>query len=192
VSRLVRRDLFTSHELIWTFFPRFLQPTTSFLSISGGEPLFSLFKPWASFDLTSSSRFLPSLGIPLSKVHLRSFPSLPLASHISTDSSSLHFFRNLDQAFDRAHRLGQTRDVEIYKLAIEESVEDRILELQDKKRELAAAALSGDKFKAGNKLGLEDIMALFKVSPVRFYLAEMEEKEGVRQTHSFFRRRTLC
>lgn len=106
---------------------------------------------------------------------MRSFPSLSLASHISTDSSSLHFFRNLDQAFDRAHRLGQTRDVEIYKLAIEESVEDRILELQDKKRELAAAALSGDKFKAGNKLGLEDIMALFKVSPVRFYLAEVGE-----------------
>lgn len=36
-------------------------------------------------------------------------------------------------------------------------------QLQDKKRDLAAAALSGDKFKTGNKLGLEDIMALFKV-----------------------------
>lgn len=34
-----------------------------------------------------------------------------------------------DQAFDRAHRLGQTRDVSIYKLKIDATVEDRILEV---------------------------------------------------------------
>ena len=34
-------------------------------------------------------------------------------------------FRLEDQAFDRAHRLGQTRDVNIYKLTVEETVEDR-------------------------------------------------------------------
>lgn len=32
-----------------------------------------------------------------------------------------------DQAFDRAHRLGQTRAVNIWKLTVEETVEDRIL-----------------------------------------------------------------
>lgn len=32
-----------------------------------------------------------------------------------------------DQAFDRAHRLGQMRDVNIWKLAIDQTVEDRIL-----------------------------------------------------------------
>lgn len=32
-----------------------------------------------------------------------------------------------DQAFDRAHRFGQTRDVNIFKLKIDDSVEDRIL-----------------------------------------------------------------
>jgi SNF2 family DNA or RNA helicase len=32
-----------------------------------------------------------------------------------------------EQAFDRAHRLGQQRDVRIYKLTIENTVEDRIL-----------------------------------------------------------------
>lgn len=30
-----------------------------------------------------------------------------------------------EQAFDRAHRLGQTRNVNIYKLRVEETVEDR-------------------------------------------------------------------
>jgi hypothetical protein len=32
-----------------------------------------------------------------------------------------------EQAFDRAHRFGQTRDVNIFKLTIEKTVEDRIL-----------------------------------------------------------------
>ncbi|KAI9513461.1 SNF2 family N-terminal domain-containing protein [Russula earlei] len=66
-----------------------------------------------------------------------------------------------DQAFDRAHRLGQTRDVNIYKLTIENTVEERILALQNSKRALATAALSGDRIK-NLKLGLEDLMMLFR------------------------------
>ena len=66
-----------------------------------------------------------------------------------------------EQAFDRAHRFGQKRDVNIFKLTIENTVEERILTLQEQKRGLAAAALSGDKMK-NMKLGLEDLMALFR------------------------------
>ncbi|KAF8062181.1 SNF2 family DNA-dependent ATPase [Lyophyllum atratum] len=66
-----------------------------------------------------------------------------------------------DQAFDRAHRFGQTRDVNIFKLKIDETVEDRILTLQEKKRELARAALSGDKIK-DMRLGMDDLLALFR------------------------------
>ncbi|KAF5323139.1 hypothetical protein D9611_009212 [Ephemerocybe angulata] len=66
-----------------------------------------------------------------------------------------------DQAFDRAHRYGQTKDVWIYKLKVDGTVEDRILELQEKKRELANAALSGDKIK-NMRLGMDDLLALFR------------------------------
>ncbi|KAG8215967.1 putative ATP-dependent helicase, partial [Butyriboletus roseoflavus] len=66
-----------------------------------------------------------------------------------------------DQAYDRAHRFGQTRDVNIYKLMIPDTVETRILQLQDAKRELTKAALSGDKIK-NMKLRLDDLLALFK------------------------------
>ena len=52
-----------------------------------------------------------------------------------------------DQAFDRAHRLGQTRDVNIYKLTIENTVEERTLTLQNSKCALATAALGGDRIK---------------------------------------------
>ncbi|KAI0080447.1 hypothetical protein K474DRAFT_1682619 [Panus rudis PR-1116 ss-1] len=66
-----------------------------------------------------------------------------------------------DQAFDRAHRVGQTRNVHIYKLSIPGTVEERILELQEKKRALANAALSGDKMK-NMTLRMEDLMGLFR------------------------------
>ncbi|KAG2134132.1 SNF2 family N-terminal domain-containing protein [Suillus clintonianus] len=66
-----------------------------------------------------------------------------------------------DQAFDRAHRYGQKRDVNIFKLTIPETVETRILELQEKKRELTKAALSGEKMK-NMKLGMDDLLALFR------------------------------
>ncbi|KAH9830624.1 SNF2 family N-terminal domain-containing protein [Rhodofomes roseus] len=66
-----------------------------------------------------------------------------------------------DQAFDRAHRFGQKRDVRIRKLCVPDTVEQRILELQDKKRELAKAALSGDKMK-NMRLGADELAALFR------------------------------
>ncbi|KAJ3820759.1 SNF2 family N-terminal domain-containing protein [Lentinula raphanica] len=66
-----------------------------------------------------------------------------------------------DQAFDRVHRFGQKRDVNIYKLKIDNTVEDRILELQERKRSLAGAVLSGDKIKDLH-LGLDELLALFK------------------------------
>jgi SNF2 family DNA or RNA helicase len=50
-----------------------------------------------------------------------------------------------DQAADRAHRIGQDRPVVVHRLVSENTVEERILALQDRKRALADAALgSGD------------------------------------------------
>jgi SNF2 family DNA or RNA helicase len=48
------------------------------------------------------------------------------------------------QAIDRAHRLGQTRHVFAYRLICRDTVEDKILELQRSKRELAEAIISED------------------------------------------------
>jgi len=47
-----------------------------------------------------------------------------------------------NQATDRAHRIGQDRRVFVYKLIIEGSVEEKILELQGKKQALQDAVLS--------------------------------------------------
>src|SRR5204862_8072982 len=48
-----------------------------------------------------------------------------------------------DQAAHRAHRIGQTRPVLVYRLVAQDTVEERILALQEGKRTLADAALGG-------------------------------------------------
>jgi len=45
------------------------------------------------------------------------------------------------QATDRAHRIGQTRVVTSYKLIARDTVEEKILNLQKRKREMASAML---------------------------------------------------
>ncbi|HTH49733.1 MAG TPA: SNF2-related protein [Candidatus Limnocylindria bacterium] len=49
-----------------------------------------------------------------------------------------------DQATDRAHRIGQTKVVTNYKLITRGTVEEKILNLQRKKREIIAATLTGE------------------------------------------------
>jgi len=48
------------------------------------------------------------------------------------------------QAVDRAHRIGQTRQVFAYRLIARDTVEEKVLELQNTKRDLAAAIISED------------------------------------------------
>jgi superfamily II DNA or RNA helicase len=63
-----------------------------------------------------------------------------------------------DQAADRAHRIGQDKPVMVYRLVARDTVEERILALQDKKRALANAALGGaDRATA---LTRDDLLAL--------------------------------
>ena len=61
-----------------------------------------------------------------------------------------------DQAADRAHRIGQNRPVMVYRLVAEDTVEERILALQQKKRALSEAALGG----AAGGLTRENLLAL--------------------------------
>jgi len=48
------------------------------------------------------------------------------------------------QAIDRAHRIGQARHVFAYRLLARDTVEEKVAELQESKRELADAILSAD------------------------------------------------
>ncbi len=65
-----------------------------------------------------------------------------------------------DQATDRVHRLGQTRHVFSYKMITKDSVEEKILGLQEKKKNLARGILSTDSA-MGKKFNMEDLNFLF-------------------------------
>jgi superfamily II DNA or RNA helicase len=65
-----------------------------------------------------------------------------------------------DQATDRAHRIGQTKVVTSYKLITRETVEEKILNLQIRKREVIKATLSGEE-QLTEALTWEDIQELF-------------------------------
>ncbi|KAF5747392.1 hypothetical protein HS088_TW05G00113 [Tripterygium wilfordii] len=69
-----------------------------------------------------------------------------------------------DQAIDRAHRIGQTRPVTVTRITIKDTVEDRMLALQEEKRKMVASAF-GEDHSGGSatRLTVEDLKYLFMV-----------------------------
>ena len=65
-----------------------------------------------------------------------------------------------NQATDRTYRIGQKKNVQVYKLITKDSIEERIYELQEKKAQLAKTMLSTETTFV-NKLSKEDIMNIF-------------------------------
>lgn len=65
------------------------------------------------------------------------------------------------QAIDRAHRIGQTQKVFAYKIIAKDTVEEKILELQKTKKEVAKAIVGAGEESVLKGLKLEDLKALF-------------------------------
>jgi superfamily II DNA or RNA helicase len=66
------------------------------------------------------------------------------------------------QAADRAHRIGQDKPVFIYKLITENTVEEKILAMQDRKRALAESIYKDGDKEESLKLTADDLTALFE------------------------------
>lgn len=68
-----------------------------------------------------------------------------------------------NQATDRAHRLGQEKTVQVFKLMVKDTIEERIQVLQERKRDLTNAVVKeGETFIS--HLSNEEITALFETS----------------------------
>ena len=75
------------------------------------------------------------------------------------------------QAQDRCHRIGQTRDVHIYRLISERSIEENIVKKANQKRILGDLAIEGGNFTT----------AFFKKSTIKD-LFDVEQKQGDNQS----------
>ncbi|MGA1262714.1 MAG: DEAD/DEAH box helicase [Prochlorothrix sp.] len=67
-----------------------------------------------------------------------------------------------DQASDRAHRLGQQRPVTVYRLVAQGTIEEKIVELHQHKRDLADSLLEGTEM--SGKMSTEDLLNLLTES----------------------------
>jgi len=70
-----------------------------------------------------------------------------------------------DQAIDRAHRIGQTRPVIVYRLVAADTIEQKVIALREAKATLFSRVLDGgvdegDSFASGPRLTAEDIRSL--------------------------------
>ena len=59
----------------------------------------------------------------------------------------------MNQATDRAYRMGQQKSVQVYKLIVKDSVEEKIIKLQEKKSALAGLVV-------GKENGIKEIIEL--------------------------------
>jgi len=85
------------------------------------------------------------------------------------------------QAVDRAHRIGQQKPVTVHRILVKGTVEDRIIELQNRKRKLVEAALDENASRKVGRLGREELIFLFGNSdgPERATLARHADSLGV-------------
>jgi hypothetical protein len=64
-------------------------------------------------------------------------------------------------ANNSAHRTGQTKEVSVARIFVKDTVEERILALQEQKKSLAAAALGDEETGRIGRLSLTDLVGLF-------------------------------
>lgn len=69
-----------------------------------------------------------------------------------------------NQATDRAHRIGQEKQVSVFKLIMKDTVEENILNLQEQKRDLADQIISGEQVSIGS-LSKEELLKILTPQP---------------------------
>ena len=82
------------------------------------------------------------------------------------------------QAMDRAHRLGQTKQVTVYRLIVKGSIEERILQRANEKSEIQKMVISGGDFKIDTLKPKEVVSLLLddEEMETRFLTKQAEKK----------------
>lgn len=126
-----------------------------FTRIDGAMPTHARDAAMASLESDPSTRFLlASLSVCSVGLNLIAADTVILADSWWAPAIE-------DQAVDRVHRLGQTRPCTVWRLVMEGSIEERVLEIQAEKRKLVGKAFQ-EKAKGGKEkmTRMGDIMKL--------------------------------
>ncbi|KAI5292455.1 hypothetical protein KEM52_006345 [Ascosphaera acerosa] len=161
LMEILRQESPTSKTIVFSFFTSMLDKIEPFLRASGIG--YARYDGGMRNDLREASldrlRNAPSCRVLLCSLRAGSLGlNLTAASRVVILEPFWNPFVE-EQAIDRVHRLNQTVDVKVFKLTIKDTVEERILDLQNKKRELANATIEGKK--SAGKLTMNDMLALF-------------------------------
>ncbi|OWZ52414.1 hypothetical protein C351_03689 [Cryptococcus neoformans c8] len=68
-----------------------------------------------------------------------------------------------NQAVDRAHRIGQTREVVVHRLVVENTIDQRLMDLQQQKQALSDGAMGEGAAAKLGRLNIQDLIKLFGV-----------------------------
>lgn len=66
-----------------------------------------------------------------------------------------------NQATDRAHRIGQNANVQVYRLIMKNSIEEKIVKMQERKKDLADTFVEGNDGSL-SKMSKDEILSLFQ------------------------------
>ena len=66
-----------------------------------------------------------------------------------------------NQAIDRVHRIGQERDVNVIRFCVKDTIEDRVLQIQQRKSVLVDNALGGKSTEHNRKERIENLKLMF-------------------------------
>ncbi|KAI2611803.1 SNF2 family N-terminal domain-containing protein [Hypoxylon sp. NC1633] len=68
-----------------------------------------------------------------------------------------------NQAIDRTHRIGQQREVTVHRILVPDTVEDRIVDIKERKRAIVDSALSEEASKSIGRLGAAELVELLGI-----------------------------
>ncbi|KAL9910816.1 transcription termination factor lodestar isoform 1-T3 [Glossina fuscipes fuscipes] len=132
------------------------QAGISILALNGRIPVKNRQDIVSEFNNPSSNKRILLLSLTAGGVGL----NLIGANHLLL--FDLHWNPQLEaQAQDRIYRVGQKKNVVIYKFMCKDTVEERIKALQEHKLAMADSILTGDKASQSSKLTLDDLKGLF-------------------------------
>ena len=98
------------------------------------------------------------------------------------------------QAMDRAHRIGQKKEVNVFRFCVENSIEEKVIEKAYKKLRLDALVIQQGRLTENTKsVNKDDLLAMVRYGAEMVFSSEVRPRYPLNANHeSEMTRRTVC